>query len=70
MVAILPSAAQPIIKEINPEELDRRLAERGLPLSVFGADQPIIELEAVTPGSGQVNGNTHDDAGAGAAGAR
>jgi hypothetical protein len=68
-VAILPSAAQPIMREIPPEDLDRRQAERGLPLSVFGMDKPILELEAVTPGSEQVDGNAHDDAG-GAAGAR
>jgi Transposase IS66 family len=35
---------------------------------VLGADRPIFELEAMTPGSRQVNGNAHDDAGAGAAG--
>jgi hypothetical protein len=69
-VAILPSAVEPTMRDISPEDLDRRLAERGLPLSVLGADKPIFELEAVTPGSWQVNGNTHDDAGTGAAGVR
>jgi hypothetical protein len=71
-VAILPSAAQPIMREIPPEDLDRRLAERGLPLSVFGMDKPILELEAVTnpaasrsmamPMMTQVARLAHDDA--------
>jgi hypothetical protein len=56
-VTIVPSAGQPIMREIPPEDLDRRLAERGLPLSVFGMDRPVFELEAMTPGSGQVDGN-------------
>jgi hypothetical protein len=55
MVAILPSAAQPVMQDISPEDLDRRLAERGLPLSVFGCDKPILELEAATPA--RVNGD-------------
>jgi hypothetical protein len=58
-VTIVPSAAQPDMREIPPEELDRRLAERGLPLSVFGMDKPVLELEALN-GSEHVNGNDHD----------
>jgi hypothetical protein len=47
----LPSAAQPIVRDISPEDLDRRLAERGLPLSVFGMDKPTLELEPATASS-------------------
>lgn len=31
---------------IKPEDLTKRLEERGLPSFVFGADKPVLELEA------------------------
>lgn len=32
--------------EIKPEDLSRRLEERGLPTAVFGIDKPVLELQA------------------------
>jgi hypothetical protein len=33
--------------ELKREELIKKLEERGLPISVFGMDKPVLELEAV-----------------------
>jgi hypothetical protein len=58
-VAVLPSAGQPMRRDISPEDLDRELAARGLPLSVLGCDKPVLDLETAS-GSEHVNGNAHD----------
>jgi hypothetical protein len=60
VVAIVPAPTQSIMREIPPEDLDRQLAARGLPLSVFGMDKPVLELEA--NGGEHVNGSDNDAA--------
>ena len=42
--------------KIAPEELRRRLEERGLPKFVFGDDKPILELTVNKSKGGQGNG--------------
>jgi hypothetical protein len=41
---------------INPEDLDRAIEERGLPVSMFGRDAPVLELSAEEVGNGKSNG--------------
>jgi hypothetical protein len=44
--------------QLTPEELDRRLEERGLPRFVFGTREvPLLQLEAVKPNRKDTDGN-------------
>jgi hypothetical protein len=59
-MAIVPTKPPPSTADLTPEDVVRKLQERGLPLSVLGADKPILELEASPP-----SGNGSDHVGSG-----
>jgi hypothetical protein len=42
--------------KIDPAELLKKLTERGLPSAIFGADKPLLELEARKDGQSLANG--------------
>jgi hypothetical protein len=44
-----PRGAIELNVTIDADELGKRLEERGLPAVVFGADKPVLELEAQPP---------------------
>jgi len=69
---LLPHASMPAASveielglKIDPADLSRVLAERGLPTVVFGSDKPVLELksENATVVANPEKGNGHDPSG-------